>query len=104
MSELRVAESAAVSQLGEEHPEVSLIRMDLALALAGSTSGTADDEVRSMVASARAALRSSFPAAHPRMTFLDSLGVSPEESSPSSDAAFRKRLLDSKGLQFNDWL
>jgi len=101
--ELRAAESAAAAQLGDEHPEVALIRMDLGLALADRASGAADSDVRSLVMSGRSALRSSLPEVHPRLRFLDSLGTPSGDPSPVADAELRSKLIAHKRSQFNDW-
>jgi tetratricopeptide (TPR) repeat protein len=100
---LRLAEATASAQLGAEHPEVALIRMDLAMALSDRSSGAADAELRALLSSAQTVLRLSVPDDHPRRRFLDSLRNPADAVSSLEGAALRGRLVAAKDRYFNDW-
>ena len=90
-TELRAAVAVAAETLGESHPLVALIKMDLALSLA-LTKGDGDTAVSTLVASAAPIIASSFPSGHPAMRNVRSLGVSDTEFGPGDEDALRRRL------------
>jgi len=90
-TELRAAVSVAEKTLGNSHPLVALIKMDLALSLA-RTAGRGNASVSTLVASAAPIIAASFPSDHPAMRNLRSLGVSKETLEFNDEGELRRRL------------
>ena len=91
VAELRAALGVAGSSLGESHPLVALMRMDLALSLARSDKDD-DAPLAALVALAVPIIADSFPSEHQAMRNLRSLGLSDGPDEPADEAVLRRRL------------
>jgi eukaryotic-like serine/threonine-protein kinase len=92
-TELRAAVSVAEKTLGNSHPLVALIKMDLALSLA-LTKGDGDTAVSTLVASAAPIIASSFPSDHSAMRKIKSLGILDATLRVVDGATLRRRLAE----------
>jgi serine/threonine-protein kinase len=89
---LRRAEAETIQLFGPPHPEVALVRLDLALAAADNRSGVSDAEIASLVRSAAPALRASLPMSHPAAGLVAELTPLLAEDSPLRQSRVRQRL------------
>jgi hypothetical protein len=101
IAELSRAESSARASYGDAHPEVALVRLDLALAAAPRSSGLDDRQVAQIARAAAPVLLSSLPADHPAVELAGRFGPLPGRRRQISDSRIREILLEApRGMFF----
>ena len=101
IAELSRAESSARASYGDAHPEVALVRLDLALAAAPRSSGLDDRQVAQIARAAAPVLLISLPADHPAVELAGRFGPLPGRRRQISDSRIREILLEApRGMFF----
>jgi hypothetical protein len=90
---LRRAEKTAVALLGVEHPDVALIRVDIARAGAAANSGMNESEVLALIQEAAPVLRRAFPASHPVVSLMMDIDPALRGAGSASFSLVRHRLV-----------
>jgi serine/threonine-protein kinase len=92
VGELRRAEQVAVDLLGSAHPDVALIRVEIARSGAMQGSGMSDEQLMSLMKRAAPVLRSAFTSAHPAVALVADLEPILFRDDPAQFFAVRRRL------------
>jgi hypothetical protein len=82
-----------MSVFGSAHPDVALIRIDLARAGAMDNSGLSDEQLVSLVRSAAPVLKRAFPPLHPAVVLVSDLESAMNRVDLARFPAVRRRLI-----------
>jgi hypothetical protein len=93
LDDLRRAENSAVTLLGTAHPDVALIRVDLARTGAIEGSGMKGAEMVALLQSAAPVLSRAFPPSHPAVALTADLGPATGRVDPAQVPVVRRRLV-----------
>lgn len=93
VGELRRAEQLAVDLLGSAHPDVALIRVEIARTGAIQGSGMSGDQLVSLIRSAAPVLRNAFTSTHPAVALVSDLEPALIQADPARFSVVRRRLV-----------
>ena len=93
LDDLRRAENSAVTLLGAAHPDVALIRVDVARAGAIEGSGMTDAEMVTLLQIAAPVLSRAFPPSHPAVELTADLGPATGRVDSAQFPVVRRRLV-----------